>query len=222
MPAIDRLTVVREHNPVTGVENYTISYPPSVPPEVFFDTVVWISMSQADEAALMQLKAARRFKYRYSITNYVELLSRLAKGRAPGWDNPFGIVRGAFRKIRRLCDGSILPSPEMDFLSRAELENYLHPDWVPNFDQTTIAVDLIANAETEGDITGRGIQTVRSTGLPRWVIDPSHYLELTQTDEASMTDLMEDLRNYVTEPLTKENVECIRPWVIKLAGFFLW
>jgi hypothetical protein len=176
-------------------------------------------MSKAD--VVQKLKHERGFRYRYSVTNYVELLSRLARGPAPGWENPFGIVRGAFRRIITLCEHEVLPSPEMDFLQRAGLQQYLHPDWVPNTQQTANAVELIANAETLGDITGEGIQTVASVGTPRWVLESSHYLRLTETDETSMSGIMKDLEKYAEETLSKKNIGSLSPWFTKLAAFFL-
>jgi len=68
----------------------------------------------------------------------------------------------------------------MAFLERAKLLHYLHAAWVPDVQQTAIAVDVIAKAGTEGDITGMGIQTPASIGVPRWVLNPRHYLQLTQ------------------------------------------
>jgi hypothetical protein len=161
------------------------------------------------------------FRFRYSITNYVELLSQLAQGPTKKRKNPFGMVRGAFRKIGRLCDSEVLPSPEMAFLDRANLLHYLHPAWVPNVRQTGIAIDVIANAETEGDMTGMGIQTPASSRLPRWVLDPGHYLQLTKIDDQSMINMMKDLDGYQRGSLTRDNINQLTPWFQKLAVFFL-
>lgn len=215
------LTVTRESDPITGLETFIISFPSDNPPDVYFDTGVWIGMSTDEEESLKVHKTERQFRYRYSVTNYIELLSRLGHGPTPDWRDPFGKVRAAFRRIRRLCDPVVLPSPEMAFLEAAGVSHYLDPSWIPNIQQTAIAVDLIAKAETLGDITGTGIQTIKSVGFPRWVVNPSHYFQLTQTDEASVTAIIESLSEYVSGPLTKENVECLLPWLMKLASFFL-
>lgn len=215
------LTVIREIDPVTGTENFAISFPPDDPPDVYFDTQVWIGMSKSDEEVLKALKKRLGFRYRYSVTNYVELLSQLGRGPVPGWTNYFPIVRGAFRKISRLCEPPVLPSPEMEFLAEAGLAHCLSPAWIPDPIQTAVAVDLIAKAETLGDITGEGIQTVRSIRFPRWVVDPAHYLHLSEIDEKSMTEIMESLGQYAPGALTKENIKSLTPWFQKLAHFFL-
>jgi len=178
-------------------------------------------MSRKEEETLTLHKAQRGFRYRYSVTNYVELLSRLGRGPTSNWPNPFVRVRAAFRRIRRLCEPVVLQSPEMAFLQETGLSHYLDPRWVPDPQQTAIAIDLIARAETLGDITGTGIQTVGSLGTPRWVVNPDHYFKLTQIDETSITNMIESLGEYVAGSLTKENVKSLVPWFTKLAVFFL-
>ncbi|MEP6888536.1 MAG: hypothetical protein ABI945_09475 [Nitrospirales bacterium] len=215
------LTVRRETDIRTKEENYFVEFDPNTPPEVILDTHIWLNMSAPEKQALQHLKAMLGFRFRYSITNYVELLSQLAQGPTKKRKNPFGMMRGAFRKIRVLCDSDVLPSPEMAFLERAKLSHYLHPAWVPDVRQTAIAVDLIAKAETEDDITGMGIQTSASSGVPRWVLNPSHYLQLTQIDDQSMTNMMNDLDSYQPGSLTRENIDQLTPWLQKLAVFFL-
>lgn len=215
------LTVSRVVDPETRIATFTISFPPDRPPDVFFDTHVWVSMTRQDVEALNALKRERGFRYRYSVTNYVELLSRLGRGPAPGWENPFSIVRAAFRRIQRLCEPEVLPSPEMEFLEEVGLNQYLHPRWVPNLQQTAVAVNLIASAETLGDVTGTGVQTVRSMRTPRWVVDPAHYQRLTETDDRSMNLVMRGLRECVTGRLSRENIQVLVPWFITMAQFFL-
>ena len=178
-------------------------------------------MSRNDVPALEALREARGFRYRYSITNYVELLSRLGRGPAPGWERPFELVRAAFRRIRHLCEAAVLPSPEMEYLEEVGLSRFINPHWVPDFQQTALSVELIARAGTLGDITGRGIQAAQSAGIPRWVIDPNHYLRLTETDEDSITEIIQSVNNYVAAPLSRENINTLIPWFVKLAGFFL-
>ena len=178
-------------------------------------------MSRPEEQVLQRLKTELRFRFRYSITNYVELLSQLAEGPTKKRKNPFSMVRGAFRKIKRLCEREVLPSPQMAHLESGQLLQYLHPAWAPDVHQTTIAVDLIAKANTEGDITGIGIQTPASAGSPRWILDPRHYLRLTRIDDQSMTNIMKDLDTFGRGSLPKDNVGQLTPWFQKLATFFL-
>src|SRR5690349_1775878 len=215
------VTVSRMVDPETRIATFMISFPPEFPPDVLFDTNVWVSMTRQDVEALETLRRERGFRYRYSVTNYVELLSRLGRGPAPGWTNPFAIVRAAFRRIQRICEPAVLPSPEMEYLEEVGLSNYLDRAWIPDPQQTAIAVSLVARAETLGDITGSGIQSPQSLGVPRWVVDPAHYLRLTKTDEASMQQIVGTLRQFVTGPLTHDNVNQLARWFVRLATFFL-
>lgn len=215
------LTVRREENSTTEEENYFIEFEPHMPPEILFDTHIWLNMSASEEQVLHTLRSQMRFRYRYSITNYVELLSQLAQGPTKKRKNPFGMVRGAFRKIRRLCEPVVLPSPEMAFLESVQLLHYLNPVWIPDMHQTAIAVDVITKAETEGDITGIGIQTAVSSRMLRWVLDPRHYFRLTQTDDQSIMNMIGDLSSYQPGRLTKDNIDELMPWFQKLAVFFL-
>ena len=109
----------------------------------------------------------------------------------------------------------------MAFLEGVGLSHYLERSWIPDPEQTAIAVDLVSNAQTLGDITGTGIQTVSSLRTPRWVINADHYFKLTQCDEESITKRIESLSEYVTGSLTKENIQSLVPWFINLAEFFL-
>ena len=190
------LTVRREKDARTDEENYFVEFDSNTPPEVLLDTHIWLNMSRPEEQVLQRLKTELRFRFRYSITNYVELLSQLAEGPTKKRKNPFGMVRCAFRKIKRLCEREVLPPPEMAHLESGHLLQYLHPAWAPDVHQTTIAVDLIAKANTEGDITGIGIQTPASAGSPRWILDPRHYLRLTRIDDQSMTNIMKYLDTF--------------------------
>lgn len=178
-------------------------------------------MSSDDVEHLKSLQIERGFRYRYSVTNYVELISRLARGPAPGWSNPFAKVRAAFRRIRTLCDVEVLPSPESEYLSAVDLLHYIDARWVPNLKQTALALEIICNADTLGDITGSGIQGPRSLITPRWVIDPAHYLHLTDTDERSLSQVIASLDHFVTPPFRRENVDELVPWFVNLATFFL-
>jgi hypothetical protein len=215
------LSVTRVLDPLTRIATFTISFPPSNPPETYFDTNVWVGMNSQDIANLETLKRVRGFRYRYSITNYVELLSRLGRGPAPGWDNPFALVRAAFRKMKHLCDAPVLPSPEMEYLHDVGLGRLIDPVWVPNAEEIALAVDLITHANTLADITGSGIQTVRPLRFSRWVIDPAHYYGLTQTDEESARHRIEDLYNALGREIQRNNLEPLSQWFIKLATFFL-
>lgn len=220
-PDSSSLLVIRDCDLQTHTLNFTIDFPPFCPPEVHFDTNVWLGMSDIDVESLQTHKNQRDYRYRYSVTNYVEMLSRLGRGPTPRFPNPFGRVRAAFRRIQRLCDREVLPSPEMAFLEHAGLSHYLSPAWIPNPEQIAIAVSVIAHAETIGDITGIGIQTLSSARIPRWVVDPMQYTRLTDTDEASASAIIQRLNECASRPLTRDNIERIVPWFQHLAEFFL-
>jgi hypothetical protein len=132
------------------------------------------------------------------------------------------MVRAAFRKISRLCEPEILSSPEMAHLATAGLLHCLHPDWAPDVRQVAEAVKLIARAVTEGDITGYGIQSPASVAVPRFTLDPRHYMYLTQTDEKSMRNILKDLDVFERGSLTRDNIDDrLHGWFMKLATFFL-
>lgn len=215
------LTARRERDTRTKEENYFVEFDQQAPPEVLLDTHIWLNMSTSEEQVLHILRTQMGFRFRYSITNYIELLSQLARGPTKKRKNPFRMIRGAFRKIRRLCEPTVLPSPEMAFLESVQLLHHLHPAWVPDVYQTAIAVDVIAKAEADGDITGIGIQTPASSGALRWILDPRHYLTLTQTDDQSIINMISDLISHQSGSLTRDNIDQLTPWFQKLAAFFL-
>ena len=215
------LLIIRDQSIQTRVLNFTINFPPAHPPEVYFDTNVWLSMSDADLESLQVHKAQRGYRYRYSITNYVEMLSRLGRGPTPRFPNPFGRIRAAFRRIQRLCEPEVLPSPEMSFLEHVGLSHYISPNWIPDPRQTAMAVNVIVRAEAIGDITGVGIQTSASIQFPRWIVDPTHYTRLTDIDDASVTAIIQMLSECATRPITRDNIQSIVPWFQHIAKFFL-
>lgn len=213
------LLIIRDQNLHTRVLNFTIDFPASHPPEVYFDTNVWLSMSDADLESLQVHKAQRGYRYRYSITNYIEMLSRLGRGATPRFLNPFGRIRAAFRRIQRLCEPEVLPSPEMSFLEHVGLSHYLSPNWIPNPRQTAMAVNMIAHAEAIGDVTGIGVSTSASIQFPCWIVDPTHYTRLTDIDDASVTAIIQMLSECATRPITRDNIQSIVPWFQHLAKF---
>lgn len=220
-PARPPLSVQRVIDASTRIATFTISIDPHNPPDVFFDTNVWIGMSTNDVEHLRRLRIERGFRYRYSVTNYVELISRLARGPSPRWNNPFTKVRAAFRRIHTLCDPEVLPSPESEYLASVDLIHCIDSRWVSNPEQTALAVRTICNADTLGDITGTGIQGPRSLVSQRWIVDPTHYLHLTSTDERSLSQIIATLDQFVTRPFRREDVDQLIPWFVRLATFFL-
>lgn len=205
---------------VDGSQVFTVNWDQRIPPEVFFDTNVWRSMNQADIESLLALQKNRGFRYRYSITNYVELVSHLEDASSQSMPNPFRIIRAAFRKMVRLCEPAVLPSPEMEFLSAAKLGHYLDSVWIPNIQQTGMAVELIANAESLSELTSKSSVNGEPGSVPRWIIEPAHYRMLRETDARSMALAMRQLPK-ASKPILQGFTEKLTAWFLTLASFFL-
>ena len=106
------------------------------------------------------------------MSNYIELISHILDNPSKKWRNPFGKVKSCFSKIARLCAPEVLPSPEQKFLVHAELSQYLDPVWIPNTQQTALALKLLANADSLEDLTSQGISDTTSGQRIRWVNRP--------------------------------------------------
>jgi len=205
-----------------GSQNWIFDYDESKPPDIFFDTNVWISMNSTDIDALEKLQSKSGFRYRYSVTNYCELLSHLEDEPSKHCPEPFIMYRQCFRKINHLCHDEVLPSPEMEFLSMTGLEHYLDPVWIPNPQQTALAIELVANAGSLSELTGTGNDQSNTSGLPRYVVKPSHYHKLKQTDGDSFTKVMGMLSEF-SPPLKgsdKEQMNKLARWLLQLGNFF--
>lgn len=191
--------------PSTGICN--IQFDQANPPDVYFDTNVWRSMTVQDVENLKGLQKSRGFRYRYSITNYIELVTHLQ-------DQDFKYVRSWFQKIMQLCTDSVLPSPEMEFLRETGLQGYLDSAWLPNIATTALAVELLANANCVQDLV---------EALPQWVINPTHYQMLREFDEQEMSKIMQSL-NKLTGPISSSSPEFndVHRWLNVLARFYLW
>lgn len=116
------------------------------PPEVFFDTNVWRGLNDEGTKALRCIQETRGFRYRYSVTNFAELVSHLEDQPSPKCKDPFGKFRSCFRRIVEVCDQEILPSPEIEFLAEAGLEHYIDPGWIPDVDQIAAKVIIETSA----------------------------------------------------------------------------
>ena len=68
-------------DPTDPAGTVRLSYDDARPPRVFFDTNVILGLGDAGEAELRRLKAECGFRFRFSMLNFVELLSHL--GDAP-------------------------------------------------------------------------------------------------------------------------------------------
>lgn len=206
-----------------GNPHWTVEHDPQSPPDIFFDTNVWIGMNKKDVDSLERLETQRGFRYRYSITNYCELLSHFEDPPSGSCQEPFIKYRQCFRKIRRLCHAEVLPSPEMEFLRMIGLERYLDPVWIPNPHQTALGIEIAANAKDLAELTGEHNEGKPMRHVPRYVIKPRHYRTLRGTDGDSFVKLLEPLRE-ITPPIRgsdKEKMGKLVSWFLNLANFFL-
>jgi len=168
------------------------------PPVIFFDTNVWRGMNDAKLTDLKRLQQSYGFRYRYSVTNFVELVSHLE-------DQPFGRVQSWFRRIHQLCDPEILPSAEMVLLSKARLNHYIDPIWIPIPDQIALAVKLITDTDNPTEL-------INILNLP-------HYKHLRAVDKNSMAAIMGELDRF--KPPIKADDNLMR-WFLRLCEFFLF
>lgn len=189
---------------VGNTKNLEIKYENN-PPIIFFDTNVWHSINDINIATLQRLQQKYGFRYRYSITNFIELASHLEDQPSKSIQNPFKMFQSCFSRIRKLCDQDILPSPEMVFLDHAGLLHYIDDSWIPDVRQMALKVELIKNANSLAELNG--------------VIKPSHYRKLRDFDGDSMRAIMEELHGF-KRPISAD-ASLVR-WFLKLSQFFLF
>lgn len=206
---------------VGNTANLEIKYDQNNPPVIFFDTNVWRSITETDVATLQRLQQKYGFHYRYSATNFVELVSHLEDQPSKSSRKPFRMYQACFRRMRKLCDREILPSPEMVFLTRAALVDYIDPVWIPSVDQMARAVELITNANSLAELTGEEDGNSGTAIVPRYVVKPSHYRRLRNIDGDSMRAIMEELQEF-RRPIASADHNKLLQWFMRLSEFFLF
>lgn len=204
---------------VENTLNLEIKYNENNPPIIFFDTNVWRSINDRDIATLQRLQQKNGFHYRYSVTNFIELASHLEDQPSKSCRKPFQMFQSCFRKIRKLCDRDILPSPEMVFLAHAGLSHYIDTIWIPDVQQIALAVELITNANSLAELTGKEDGNTKTANVPRYIVKPSHYRRLRDIDGESMRAIMGELQGF-KRPISVDD-RLVR-WFVKLAHFFLF
>jgi hypothetical protein len=182
-----------------------VKYDVNNPPDVIFDTNVWHGMNGADIAFLTGLQEKKRFRYRYTFTNFVELASHLADESSKVCSNPFGKFKSCFRKIVQICHAEILPSPEMEFMTQAGLSHYVASAWRLDIEQIIPKVEGIANANSVADLSR--------------IIDVGHYLKLRHTDKESFKAAFDDFPQ-ISKPLRDSDIENSLQWFRYCIGFF--
>lgn len=183
-----------------------VEYDINQPPDIFFDTNVWRRMNEGDKTFLEELQQKRDFRYRYTVTNFVELASHLADEPSKKYSNPFNNFKACFRKIVELCHAEVLHSPEMDFMEEAGLSHYIAPSWIPDINLMINKIEAIANAKSLDDVAQ--------------VIDVSHYTKLRQTDEESFRTAINNFPQ-ISKPATHDDLGKVCKWFMYIASFFL-
>ena len=180
---------------------WVIDFDPSNPPEVFFDTNVLRDLNQSSMDSLRQLQAERGFRYRYSMLNFVELVSHLADAPTEGVSNPFAMFQGPFKRMIELFDSNVLPSAEEAFLTATGLKHYLGPKWIVDPASYAQAVIDIASANTIDEILRKGI-------------DPAHHKKLRECDGESFLHLTDEAKK-----LAKKSTGWWGIWVPRFVSF---
>ncbi|MEW6068766.1 MAG: hypothetical protein AB1610_10810 [Nitrospirota bacterium] len=183
-----------------------VEYDNNQPPDIFFDTNIWRRMNEGDKNFLEELQRKRGFRYRYTVTNFVELASHLADEQSKEISDPFNNFKACFRKIVELCHTEVLPSPEMDFMEEAGLAHYIAPSWIIEINLMINKVEAIANANSLDDLAQ--------------VIDVRHYTKLRQTDKESFRTAINNFPQ-MSKPAANDDLEKALQWFMYIASFFL-
>ncbi len=221
METMLKRTPLAVHPPNAPNTNWVVKHDPQKPPDVYFDTNVWISMNDDDIATLERLETQYGFRYRYSVTSYEELVLHLEDQPSRSHSDPFVKYKQCIGKIAEICYAEALPSPEMEFLTMGGLMHYLDPIWIPPT-QTPLAIEIIANANTLAEVTGEGNQSSHVGGIPRYVVKPSHYRELKNIDGESFKEIMK-LLDKIEPPITSadtQKMEKLDHWFKQFSHFF--
>jgi len=162
-----------------------ISYDDAYPPRVFFDTNVILGLGKAGEQALRRLKAERCFRFRFSMLNFVELLSHLDDPPSKETRTPFMKYQAAFRRVHSIFDG-VLPSAESALMYDVGLIEHTGKNWIVDGASVQHQVEVIAKAGTLGD--------VRKAGL-----NPAHYKKLREIDANSFLGVVAEARHTIKD-----------------------
>jgi hypothetical protein len=144
-------------------------------------------LGDAGEAALRRLKAECGFRFRFSMLNFVELLSHLGDAPSKETANHFGKYRAAFRRVYSLFDG-VLPSAESVLMRGVGLKEHTAPNWLVDGASVQYQVEVIAKAETLEDVLKVGI-------------NPAHYKKLRAIDAMSFLGVVAEARSTITDPV---------------------
>ncbi len=174
------------------------------PPDVYCDTNIWRSMTATQLNRLLELRTVVPLRYWFSIVNYIELISHLGS-------TEFHRVRSWFHRVRTLCNGNILPSPEWEFMASIGMDKYIHSCWIVNGHSLAARIQNIAMASSLDEI-------------PDWKTEVAHYQQLRAIDEKSFSDAITRIRAKVGDGRDniKASLDHVSNWFLGcLAPFFL-
>lgn len=186
-----------------------IDYNPQNPPQVFFDTNVLLGLNPEGIDALEKLQVNRKFNYRYSMLNFVELASHFGDTSSSKVLNPFRKYQAVFEKISKFFDLKPLPSPEFVFMKAVGLYHYLGPSWKVDEEQWVDSLKIIVEAES-------------LAGLQNFGFSLEHYKILRAQDEKWFLKFIEKARELGDFPRKSkhENSQHIDPQWGKFLGQF--
>ncbi|MCH8054865.1 MAG: hypothetical protein IH857_01765 [Deltaproteobacteria bacterium] len=110
----------------------------------------------------------------------------------------------------------------MEFLSITGLMHYLDPVWIPDPQQTALAIEHVANAGSLLELTGADRHPLALSSLPRYVVQPNHYRKLRETDGESFRKIMGKLSE-ISPPIRgsdRKKLDLLARWFTQLANFF--
>jgi hypothetical protein len=142
-------------------------------------------LGDTGEAALRRLKDERGFRFRLSMLNFVELLSRLDDPPSEATRNPFTKYRAACMRAYNFFD-EVLPSAESAFMYDVELGEHTGKNWIVDGASVQDQVEVIAKAETLGDVIKAGPH-------------PAHYKKLPEIDAKSFFGVVAEARKNITD-----------------------
>ncbi|MGD9852205.1 MAG: hypothetical protein AB7T38_13150 [Nitrospirales bacterium] len=181
-----------------------------IPPQIFFDTNVLLGLNPEGIAALKKLQVDRGFRYRYSMLNFVELVSHLGDTSCSKTHNPFRKNQAVLEKIYHLFDPRPLPSPESVFMKAVGLYHYLGPSWKVNEEGWVDTLGIMVKAKNLAELQTSGF-------------NPEHYKVLRGQDEKWFLKFIEKARGLGNFPTKSqhENFEPIDPqWGTFLGQFY--
>ncbi len=159
-----------------------IDYNPKNPPQILFDTNVLLGLNPEGINALKKLRINRRFTYRYSMLNFVELASHLGDEPNSKTRDPFRKYQTAFKKIVLNFDLNPLPSPEMVFMKAVGLYHYLGSDWMLKKERWANTLIVIANATNLSELRAKNFS-------------PEHYKKLRTEDGKIFLRFIEEAKS---------------------------